>query len=127
MGKYLIDTNVISHYLSATLSNAGLNLMDKAINSIPNLSIITKIELLCWDTDENTSISVKEFIADCQVIDISNEIVAHCVVLRKGRKIKTPDAIIAATAIAYNYTLITGNEKDFLNIRGLKIINPHKL
>ena len=37
------------------------------------------------------------------------------------------DAIIAATAIAHGYTLITNNEKDFTNIKGLKIINPYKM
>jgi predicted nucleic acid-binding protein len=58
---------------------------------------------------------------------ISANVIAHCVALRKGKKIKTPDAIIAATALAYGYILITANEKDFANIKGLKLINPYKL
>jgi predicted nucleic acid-binding protein len=37
------------------------------------------------------------------------------------------DAIIAASALHYGYTLVTNNEKDFTNIKGLKIVNPHKL
>ncbi len=45
----------------------------------------------------------------------------------QGKKIKTPDAIIAATALAYGYTIITNNEKDFKGITGLKIINPYKV
>ena len=40
--------------------------------------------------------------------------------------IKTPDAIIAATAVVYNRTLIT-SDKDFNNIHGLEVIDPHKL
>lgn len=36
-------------------------------------------------------------------------------------------ASFSATALAYGYTLITSNEKDFANIKGLKIINPHKV
>ena len=36
---------------------------------------------------------------------------------------KTPDAIIAATAIVYNLTLIT-NDNDFKNIRHLQTLNP---
>ena len=52
--------------------------------------------------------------------------IAQCVNIRKGKKIKTPDAIIAATALAYSFTLITNNEKDFAKIKGLKIINPRK-
>jgi len=41
--------------------------------------------------------------------------------------IKTPDAIIAATALAYDLTLTTNNEKDFSHIKGLKIVNPYKV
>jgi predicted nucleic acid-binding protein len=70
---------------------------------------------------------VKSFIADSVVLDISPDVISYCVTLRKGKKLKTPDAIIAATALSYGYTIITANEKDFINIPGLKIVNPHKL
>ena len=127
MEQYLIDTNVVSYYFSASFSDSGMALMDAAIDATPNLSIITQIGLLCWNTDEATTINVQNFIADSIVLDISPDVITQCVALRKGKKIKTPDAIIAATALAYGYTLITGNEKDFANIQGLKIANPHKM
>ncbi len=127
MEQYLIDTNVISDYFSASFMGLGMEFMDKVIDATPNLSIITQIELLCWKTDKATELYVQNFISDSIVLDISAEVVNRCVLLRKGKKIKTPDAIIAATAIAYNYILITNNEKDFSNIKGLKIINPNKL
>lgn len=69
----------------------------------------------------------KIFIADSIVLDINPDVIAHCVTLRKSKKIKTPDAIIAATALANGFTLITANERDFANIKGLKISNPHKM
>jgi predicted nucleic acid-binding protein len=127
MEQYIIDTNVVSDYLSASFPSAGMALMDIAVDAIPNISIITQIELLCWNTDEATLESIKSFIADSIVIDIIPDVVAYCVNLRKSKKIKTPDAIIAATALAYGYTIITANEKDFANIKGLKVINPYKL
>jgi len=46
--------------------------------------------------------------------------------IRRGKKIKTPDAIIAATAIVHNLTLITG-DGDFNNIKGLSIVNPNSI
>lgn len=127
MEQYLMDTNVVSDYFSASFSVAGMALMDTAIDAVPNISVITQIELLCWNTDEATTQNVQNFIADSVVLDISTEVIAQCVALRKGKKIKTPDAIIAATALAYGFTLITNNEKDFVNIRGLKLVNPKKL
>ena len=101
--------------------------MDAAVDAVPNLSIITQIELLCWKTDMAVEQKVKEFINDSLVLNITTDVVTHCVSIRKGKKIKIPDAIIAATALAYNYTLITNNEKDFASINGLKIINPYKI
>lgn len=127
MEQYLMDTNVVSDYFSASFSAAGMALMDAAIDAIPNISIITQIELLCWNTDEVTTQNVQSFIADSVVLDISPDVITQCVALRKGKKIKTPDAIIAATALAYGYTLITNNEKDFAGIKGLRFVNPHKM
>ena len=127
MEQYLIDTNVVSDYFSASFSNAGMAFMDTVIDVIPNLSIITQIELLCWKTDAITEQNVKDFIADSVVLELSPDVITHCVSLRKGKKIKTPDAIIAATALAHGYTLITNNEKDFASVTGLKIVNPHLL
>jgi predicted nucleic acid-binding protein len=48
MGQYLIDTNVVSDYLSASFNSAGILFMDTVIDSIPQISVITQIELLCW-------------------------------------------------------------------------------
>ena len=127
MEQYLIDSNVVSDYLSASLSAAGIDFLDSVIDAGPNLSVISQIELLCWNTDKATTEKVKNFIADSVILDISPDVVAHCVALRKGKKIKTPDAIIAASALANGFVLITNNEKDFANIKELKILNPHKL
>ena len=127
MEQYLMDTNVVSDYLSASFTIAGLQFMDKAIDAIPNLSVITQIELLCWKTEITTEQKVKNFLSESEILGITPDVINHCVNLRKGKKIKTPDAIIAATALSYGYTLITNNEKDFANIKGIKIINPGKL
>jgi predicted nucleic acid-binding protein len=127
MEQYLIDTNVVSDFFSASLPISGMLLMDKAIDDIPNISIISQIELLCWKTDKKTTQNMIDFISDCLILDITPEVIINCVNLRKSKKIKTPDAIIAATALAFGYTIITNNEKDFKNIKGLKIANPYKM
>ena len=127
MERYLIDTNVISDYFSAFLPANGLCFMDAVIDAVPNLSIISQIELLCWKTDTVKEQRVKDFIADSTIFNITPSVIAHCVDIRRNKKIKTPDAIIAATAMVHNHILVTNNEKDFTNIKGLKIINPFKI
>ena len=127
MEQYLIDTNVVSDYFTASFPVGGLKLMDSVFDSVPNISVITQIELLCWKTNSLSELKVREFIADSVIIEINTDVVSLCVNIRRGKKIKTPDAIIAATALAYDLTLITNNEKDFSNINGLKIVNPYKV
>ncbi|SEL54091.1 hypothetical protein SAMN05421740_106223 [Parapedobacter koreensis] len=57
---------------------------------------------------------------------MDDDVVIQTIALRKKRKIKLPDAIIAATAIVQKCTLITRNIQDFSNIKGLRLINPHE-
>jgi len=55
---------------------------------------------------------------------LTEEVEKQTIQIRKIKKIKLPDAIIAATAMVYNLTLVTHNMDDFKSIQGLKIINP---
>lgn len=55
MEQYLIDTNVVSDYLSASLPAAGIDFLDTVIDAVPNLSVISQIEILCWNTDKATT------------------------------------------------------------------------
>lgn len=126
MEQYLIDTNVVSDYFSASLPIKGMEFIDTVIDAIPILSVISQIELLCWQTNKSTEQKVENFISDSIILDITPEVIKQCVALRKNKKIKTPDAIIAASALAYGYTLITNNVGDFHGIKGLKTMNPYK-
>ncbi len=58
---------------------------------------------------------------------MGDEVVEQTIRLRKEYKIKLPDAIIAATAINHNLTLITRNEKDFEKISEVDFINPFEI
>lgn len=124
MGRYLIDSNVISSYFSELYPEEGMGFITNIIDQKPNISIITEIESLSWvNPDKNKEAIVKMFIEDCNILSLSREVASICVKIRRSRKIKMPDAIIAATAIAHKLTLIT-RDRDFNNIRGLKIIDP---
>ena len=127
MERYLIDTNALSDYFAGALPEVGLRFMDGVIDAVPNLSIITQIELLCWNTNAHVEQQVQDFITDSVILDISPDVIRYCVTIRKRKKIKTPDAIIAATALANNFTLITRNTKDFKTIHDIKLLDPHEV
>jgi predicted nucleic acid-binding protein len=122
--KYLIDTNVLIDAQMNRLSSNGLNFMTNVINENFIISFVTQIEFLGY---KNISKSSEDFISLANVIEVDKYIIQICIDLRKNYKIKIPDALIAATALAQNLTLITNNERDFVSINNLNIINPHLL
>ncbi|TAG54150.1 MAG: PIN domain-containing protein [Cytophagales bacterium] len=127
MGQYLIDNNAISNFFSGLLTENGLDFISKVLDQTPIISVITEIEALSWiNPNKSKELIVKEFIKDATILALTPDIVAQCVNIRRSRKIKTPDAIIAATAIIHNLTLIT-NDNDFKNIEKLSFINPSNL
>lgn len=123
-----MDTNCISDFLSAVLDSRSMDFLSMQVDKMPNISVISQIGILCWKTrDARLNTMVENFVADSNILQISPNIVEICVRIRKSKKIKTPDAIIAATAICYDYTLITRNEIDFTNIANLKVLNPQRV
>lgn len=97
------------------------------LDSSPAISVITEIELLYWKTDsEKDLIVLRDFIHDAQVLELEKAIKLKTAEIRKAHKIKLPDAIIAATALAHDFTLLTRNVKDFKHIEGLSLINPYE-
>lgn len=108
--KYLWDTNTVIYYLQQQFPPSAEKFIDSILpDSQPAISVITEIELLCWKTATEKDIKFKT------------------AELRKAYKIKLPDAIIAATALVYDLTLITRNVSDFKNIDELNVINPHEV
>jgi predicted nucleic acid-binding protein len=127
MGEYLIDTNVISGYFSETLSVSAIDFLGKVIDNVPNLSVITEIEALSWiNADKDKERILREFIGDSTILGVTPQVVQQCVSIRRSRKIKTPDAIIAATAIVNNLILIS-SDANFEGVQGLRIINPRNI
>ena len=119
---YLIDTSAYSKYLSGLLSPDNLDLMAEIVETNPVISIITRIELLSWVTgSKEVEIKVREFITEANVETLNESIILQTVRLRRHYKsVKLPDALIAATAIANDFTLLSTNDSDFEKITGLK-------
>ncbi len=125
--KYLIDTCAVVKYLDASLPNEALTFMDVIVDSDCRVSFITKIELLVWNSPNPADIDIrKEFISGSRVYYIDDIIINHAIRIRKATNIKLPDAIIAATAITNNCTLVSDNDTDFNKVipLGLIYLNP---
>jgi len=63
------------------------------------------------------------FISNAKVYDLDNEIANRVIKIRQKHKIKTPDAIIGATAQIHGFGIVTNNENDFKHF-DLEIVTP---
>lgn len=122
--KYLVDTNTLIDAQIKRLPEKGLKLLASIIDEDFTVSFVTYIEFLGYP---NATRATEDFISLARVLEINVDIINKCINLRRARRIKLPDAIIAATALSYDLTIITNNEKDFLEIAGLEVINLHKI
>lgn len=120
--EYLIDTNICIAYLDKTLPDKGYVF----VGDLPVvLSVITRIELLGWfKASKKTLNRLGNYVNDAFIYPLNEPLILKTIKLRQQYKIKTPDAIIAATALINDMTLLTRNLSDFKQIPGLKLINP---
>jgi len=121
-----MDTNTVIDFLNKKLPVSAKNVI---LNTEPIISVITRIELFSSsNTKPNEILQLEAFVKEATIYDhINAHIVEQAIFLRRKYKIKTPDAIIAATAITYNLTLMSRNTKDFGGVEGLKLINPWEM
>jgi predicted nucleic acid-binding protein len=119
-GKALIDSNVIIDIAKERLSVAVLSGFEECA-----ISVITYMETLGFPFDNEIERKKIEAILSCfEIVYIDEKIANMTIQIRQSHKIKLPDAIIAATAMVSNQTLITRNTKDFEGIV-LSLVNPY--
>lgn len=105
MVRFVLDTNVILYFLGGRLAEP-LPVGPYAI------SVISELELLAYPgltlSEEQR---VRAFLADIAATDLTQAIKSHAVELRKRYSLKLPDAIVAATALALDATLLTNDQR----------------
>ena len=125
-GEHLLDTNVLIYYTKGYTDIKSF--VDNLIlqHSL-NISILTKIEFLGWDKHTPDGFEkCKRLIESANIYSVDESIADKAIDLKREKKIRLADAVIAATAILNNFTLATRNMDDFEMVEGLKVINPFK-
>jgi predicted nucleic acid-binding protein len=122
--QYLIDTNTLIDAQMKKIPPRGMDFIASIKNENFTVSFVSYIEFLGY---KNITLESKEFIALANVIEINKAIIDACINIRINYKIKLPDANIAATALVNNFTIISRNESDFIDVEKLTVNNPCKL
>ena len=127
--RFLMDSNAVIDYIAKRISPSGQSFISQLIDEEFLISSIVKIEVLGFNENVPARMhELKEFISLATLLTLNDSVIEQTIELRKDyRKLKLGDAIIAATALVYNLTVITRNTNDFKDIDGLVILNPHQL
>jgi predicted nucleic acid-binding protein len=106
--KIVFDTCAVILLLKGKLELSSLSIdIDKALQYI---SVITKMELMAKsDIKPEEERAISRFIADVTVSPLDEAVERKAVEIRRTTKIKLPDCIIAATAVALEAILITND------------------
>ncbi len=120
----MLDTNVLVYHVAG--DPVATTVLDETIARRSFcLSILSVIEFLGWHghTDDEF-IECKELIELATILPVSKEVADKAIELRRAKRIKLADAVIASTALVNNLSLVTTNIRDFKGIRHLQIIQP---
>jgi len=106
--KYLLDTNFILGMLTSApevlsiVGNTGVMAQQCAI------SAVTRMELLGYpDITAQEDALIRHRLAQFTYLAITTAIEEKAIELRRSRRIKLPDALIAATALCHGLELLT--------------------
>ncbi len=91
----------------------------------PAVSAVSYVEVLGYpNLPDRERQFFEAFFATATMLPISDAVLDRAVGLRRLKKMKLGDALIAGTAVAHGHALATRNTKDFDRIDGLTLIDP---
>lgn len=120
------DTNAVISLLTENQNEEVIEKIQYYINNdTAFISETVLMEILSWsELSEDEAIILKRKVLSIFKVKKHNRSISLITakIRRLNKKIKLPDAIIAATAIYYNMPLLTNDTSDFKNISELQII-----
>jgi predicted nucleic acid-binding protein len=127
--RWLLDTNVVIDAF------AGLPEAAKATKSARasdlewiEYSAITRLKVLGFPgLAAANETGLRHLLAQFSEAEVNAAIIERAIEIRRSVRIKTPDAIIAATALIYRASLVTRNVHDFSVVAGLTVVDPSSL
>ncbi|WP_153798290.1 type II toxin-antitoxin system VapC family toxin [Foetidibacter luteolus] len=120
----VIDSNIII-YAAKPANHALRKYISTRFAIISSVTILETLGYHLLKKDEADALNY--IIENAVVADIDRHIITIATSVRQKVNVSVADAIVAATALYYEFELATNNESDFKNITGLKLVNPLKI
>lgn len=110
--EWLLDTNVVIGLLKQQA--AAITLIEACQFDLSKAAVsqITRMELLGFPhLAQEEEVAILEFLQNCRILFIDETVEQKAIRLRRTSHCKLPDAIVAATALVNNLTLLTLDQK----------------
>ncbi len=115
MAELLVDTDVfVDHLRGARELRVGRHAV--------SYSVIARCELFAGTAVDEEGL--RELLAPFRELPVDRAVAERAGTLRRASGIRTPDALIAATALEHELGLVTRNERDFRSVKGLRLVAP---
>lgn len=124
MVSFLLDSNPIIYYLNQELPHEGKAFVDRLLLDGVACSVITRLEVLGTRMLPDQRARAESLLSLFREVPIDDSTIQQAIALRSVTRIKSIDALIAATALLHDLPLISRNRKDFAAIEGLSLIDP---
>lgn len=106
--KAIIDTTIITDHLNAVPEATQVLSQYEGL-----VSSVTVMEVLSAAKSKAAEEKARELLSVFEVVHTNDNISEHAVELRREKNLKSPDAILYATAKHLNCLFVTNNSRDF--------------
>lgn len=123
--RWLLDTNVWidSHAGRADACRVFVQAR-AAANAWIGFSGVTALEVLGYSgltvADDQ---ALRKILGEFQQVAVESAVIEEAIRIRKAHRLKSPDAIVAATALIQQAELVTRNTSDFKKVAGLTVLD----
>ena len=120
---YTLDTNAIIYYLDEEPTVVPLLEPILGQDMAIFVSVVTELELLSHPglTEEDMA-AIQQLLTSMVIFPLESRLAQLAGALRRQYHLKTPDSVVAATALLTHTTLVTRNIRDFQGIDGLSLL-----
>jgi len=117
----LLDSNIVI-YAANPASEILRHFIQQRRCAVSSITYVEVMDYRALNVQDRTYF--ERFFETTDVLPISDAVLRRAFTLRRRRRLKFTDAVIAATALEHGLTLATRNLKDFTHITELSIVNP---
>jgi predicted nucleic acid-binding protein len=120
---YTLDTNAIIYYLDEDPTVVPLLEPLLGQDLAIFVSVVTELELLSHPgLAEEDMAEIQQLLTSVVIFPLESRLAQLAGALRRQYHLKTPDSVVAATALLTRTTLVTRNIRDFHGIDGLSLL-----